>query len=300
MSELTEKTDAAWGSLPPAELEAFLRNLCDEMEAAHGRVSSEYVTAANELGTYLRVTASYKDGEAAFKNALASMEQLVGKNDSYATCLDNLAELYRLAGDLESCERCLAEADGIFSDKQSLEYAACLNYQGHLAESKKDPEAAKQCYLRSLAIVEPARPGSIDLATGYQNVANAYQAAGELKEAEEYLAKAMGLYSGGALSVNSHYVSLLNQMASLQLQQAKDAEAERSFDAAIEALGQTPVSPLDAIVVYTNAASLYRAYGRADKFADAVAAIKRLAAIDTIAQNPLVQRINETVARWEA
>ena len=208
----------------------------------------------------------------------------------YATVIDNLGELYRLSGDLDSCERCLTEAERLFVDKGSREYAACLNYQGHLAEARQDPARARQCYLRSLEIVERIEPESLDLATGYQ---------GDLTHAEEYLRRAMDLYDRGVLTINAHYISLLNQIAALELKQGRADDAERSFDQAVADLPKTTASPIDAIVVYANAGTLYHARGKADKCAAAVAQIDRIAQMDALADHPLVVRLSSLARSWE-
>ena len=186
MSIITEQIDEAYRALPPVELEAFLKDLCKKEMLEHGRVSAEYVTACNELGTFFRGRARYDEGESAYQEALACAEALVGRTDPYATCLDNLGELYRLQGKLDLCEEYLLKAERAFSNKESVEYAACLNCQGHLAGSRHDRKRARDCYLRSLAIVEPNCSDSLTLATGYQNAASAFQAVGDLQSAASY------------------------------------------------------------------------------------------------------------------
>lgn len=300
MSKLTDRIDEAWSTLAPQDLDRFLRELAEEVERDQGTHTADYATVMNELGTFLRVTAQYQDGEQAFLKALPALEEIAGRDsDVYATCLDNLGELYRLCGDLDSCERCLTEADQLFVDKGSREYAACLNYQGHLAEARQDPARARQCYLRSLEIVERIEPESLDLATGYQNVANAYQAQGDLTHAEEYLRRAMDLYDRGVLTINAHYISLLNQIAALELKQGRADDAERSFDQAVADLPKTTASPIDAIVVYANAGTLYHARGKADKCAAAAAQIDRIAQMDALADHPLVVRLSSLARSWE-
>lgn len=298
MPSITEQIDHAYKTMSPTELEAFFKDLREQMHSEHGRISSEYVTACNELGTFFRGRARYAEGEEAYLDALDCIEALVGRTDSYATCLDNLGELYRLWGDFDKCEKFLKAAEDTFSSKESVDYAACLNYQGHLAEARRDYEKAKELYLHSLAIIEAACPGSGTYATGCQNVANAFQALGDLHSATAYVDKAVALYQERSLPKGAHYVSLLNQMAALQVAQGKCEEAEASFDRAVDAIATTAVSPLDAIVVLVNAASLYRKRGSEAKLAAVLPRIEELARITSIQGNPLVERIKGLIASW--
>lgn len=298
MSIITEQIDEAYRALSPVELEAFLKDLCKKEILEHGRVSAEYVTACNELGTFFRGRARYDEGESAYQEALACAEALVGRTDPYATCLDNLGELYRLQGKLDLCEEYLLKAERAFSNKESVEYAACLNYQGHLAGSRHDHKRARDCYLRSLAIVEPNCSDSLTLATGYQNAASAFQAVGDLQSAASYLEKSIDIYRRGSLSPNAHYVGLLNQIATLKMAQGQDDEAASTFDIALDTVNAVAISPLDAAIVLVNAAALYKRHGDADKFDAVLPHIEELMALDSIKGNPLMERIKKLIDTW--
>lgn len=132
--DVLSRVDAAWQAhrTDPAALAQDLLSLRGEVALACGTASPEYVTLCNELGSFYCSRGNYQSGETSFRAALAGIEALAGRSDAYATCLDNLAELYRLDSRLDECAAALAEASSLFSSRHSLEYAACLNYQGHL------------------------------------------------------------------------------------------------------------------------------------------------------------------------
>ena len=291
MEEIRRK----WAELPAPDLERFFLGRLEDIAAASGASDPEYAAYANELGTLYRVTARFSEGEAAFKQALASIEMQEGRSDRYATCLDNLAELYRLDGRLDECEQALAQADALFSDKGSDEYAACLNYQGHAHMERGEYDTAAACYERALSITQDRRAGTIDAATAYQNVANAHFRAGRLQRAADYLQRALEVYDAYGLPVNAHYVGLLNTLAAVASQQGEALAASEWLMRAVSALDACKMSPLDSVVVLANAAMAANRAGHSDDARYAAERARSLAAQNQLEGNAQVARVLQAV-----
>lgn len=105
--DVLARVDAAWQTnrTDPNALEQALLSLLDEVTLSCGTASPEYVTLCNEPGSFYRSRGDYKSGEKSFRAVLDGIESLAGRSDSYATYLDNLAELYRLDGRLDERRR---------------------------------------------------------------------------------------------------------------------------------------------------------------------------------------------------
>lgn len=300
MDDILARVDEAWGRCgnDRDSLERELLRIREEVAQEYGRESAAYVTMCNELGTFYRVSANYKKGEVVFREALAGIEAIAGRHDQYATCMDNLAELYRLDGRLEECEATVREAEGYFTDEHSLEYAACINYQGHLACARHDFERGLACYQRALGIVEENGTPAFHASTPYANIANVMQATGRLDEAASYLAKARALYDGGELSKGAHYISLLNSLALLHEQLGDDKSARSVYDDEVNAMGCVPVSPIDALVSLANAGRFYLRTNNPAGLKGVLSWIDRLAALDRIQGRPLLERTLEEAVAW--
>lgn len=287
-----------WSTLPPDDLERCFREKLDEIARDSGIGTPQYAAYANELGTLYRVTARYAQSEEYFTKALESMDLQGIKGDRYATCLDNLAESYRLQGRLDDCERVLAQADVLFDNQQSNEYAACLNYQGHAKMMRGDFTLAARLYERALLITQKNQTGTVDVATAFQNVANAYQQMGELDAASNYLRWALDVYDGHGLRVNAHYIGLLNSLASIAYEQGDAETAASLFERAISSTAQCKISPFDKIVVLLNAGTVFHGIGQKERARQLSEQIEALAADAGLLDNANVQRALTTSASW--
>ena len=270
--------------------EALERRLA-KTEVQSGMTTPEYAVIANELGALYRATARYWQGERAFKLALESIEAQEGRSDRYATCLDNLAELYRLDGRLDECEQALDQAEALFVDHGSDVLAACLNYRGHALMARGRFDEAAELYARSRAITVANHIGTIEVATAFQNAAHAYMQGGDFQQADALLREALAVYDEYGLPVNSHYVGLLNTLAVNASRQGETQEAADWMKRAEEALGQCNVSPLDASVMFANAAALYARAGRDDDARHAAQRACSLVIDNALDGNPQGQRV---------
>ena len=283
--------------LTQQQLAQALEQRLAQSDAKGGTATPEYVMITNELGALYRATARYEQGERAFKLSLSSIEAQEGRSDRYATCLDNLAELFRLAGRLDECERALAQAETLFTDRSSNEYAACLNYQGHLAMARGRFDEAASLYERSYDIARGNQTGTIEIATAHQNAANAYMQAGRLQDADAALQRALAVYDEYGLPVNSHYVGLLNSLAVIASRQGNAQAAADWMKRAEDALEQCNVSPLDAAVMLANAASAYAGAGLEDDARRAAGRARSLVLDNGLSGNPQAQRVLSAIER---
>ncbi len=300
MQDLIAHIDEAWGRLrhDPDALEAYLVNLLDDVEREYGEASPQFVSVANELGSFYRIVARYEKGEATFARALASIEQLAGRGDAYATCLDNLAELYRLEGDNDKAEKTLGQAEEYFSDKHSMEYAACLNYKGHVASAKGEFSQAKEFYASGLAIARTYPERDFEIEAAYGNIASACEALGQLDEANDLLSRARELYENGTLSKGAHFVALLNTMAQLA-ERLEDFEAAKAlYEEELDALGSIPTSPVDAAVSLANAGDFFFAQNDLASAEQIAQRIRKIADIAQLAKDPIVARALARSRTW--
>lgn len=258
--DVLARVDAVWQThrTDPDALEQALLSLRDEVSLSCGEASPEYVTLCNELGSFYRSRGDYQNGEKSFHAALEGIETLAGRSDAYATCLDNLAELYRLDGRLDECASALAEASVLFSSRHSLEYAACLNYQGHLCMARRDPTGARARYQSALDIVRENGSPAFELSTAFANMASALMGENSLPEAARYLDAACDLYRDGSLRRGPHFASLLNSLATLRDRMGDVPSARSAYEEVLDILeAGLLVNPDDARTALGNAASFF-------------------------------------------
>lgn len=265
MESLSEAISRAWDARPEQGRNPAFENMLDTLAAQENENKASYATTLNEYASYLRVNGLYEYGEKIFLRALDEIAALDGKKTAYATCLSNYAELCRLAGRLDTCADALIEAEQLYEDKNSIEYAANLNYQSNLYQSKHDPRSAARILAKSLAIVERLEPGSIDLATAYQNLGGIQLQIDELDEALDNLNRALSIYETLNAKKNAHFVSLCNTLAMAHIKRGEFKEAELSYDICLDAMKSCKMNPDDIALVSRNAARFFDQQGNKEK-----------------------------------
>ena len=300
MSNLMQRVDEAWGKYKGSfdNLEKALLDIKDDVERESGKHSAEYVSMCNELGTFYRTHADYAKGEQAFFEALAGIEAIAGRKDQYATCMDNLSELYRLSGDAEKCRKTLLEAETYFTDQHSLEFAACINYQGHLAASTGDPAHALECYTKALDIVNENGAPAFHVSTAHANIASVNQQMGNLAEAADHLNFARTFYDSGELNKGAHYATLLNSLATLQEQLGNVDAATEVFDDLLNAVGTIPMSPIDALIGLINAGRFFNLNNDAERIAITKQKVAKISEFEPIHGHPVLVQAMEEAAKW--
>lgn len=301
MPNSLEMIDEAWERFrrEPERLETYLVELLDKIERERGAVSPDFVTVSNELGSFYRTHAMYKKGEEAFLRALSSIERLVGRGDYYAICMGNLGELYRLWGRPEDAGRCLDIAETCFEDKGSAEFAACLNYHGHLCSTMGRLEDARRHYRHALELVSAIEGHEYEVEAALGNLASACEALGDYEEAYGLLLRAKAFYDDGSLAPRAHYVSLLNSIALVLERLGRDGEAREVYLEEIDAMRTTPVSPVDAAVSFANAGDFFHRTGDTSRLAQIKDELGHIAATPGIGDNHIVLRSLERARAWE-
>lgn len=253
MEDLSAKIAGAWQAAPAEGRNPRFELLLEEIALEEGTGAPAYATALNEYASYLRVNGLYDQGAQMFERALAAIGALDGKRTAYATCLSNYAELRRLQGDYEACARMLEEARPLYGSRESVEYAANLNYQAHLYESLGKSADALAVQAESLSIVEKVEPDSPDLACAYQNLGTARMAQGDLERALAELQEAARIYEKLGISANAHVVALENSLGTVYGELGRREEGLRHFERALELMDQCKMNPDDRALVERNA-----------------------------------------------
>ena len=300
MSDVITRINDAWrrANYNRGLVEPALVGIRDDIALEFGPHSSAYVTICNELGTFYRSGGQFEKGEEAFLAALDALEALLGRHDNYATCLDNLAELYRLQGRLDDCEEALLRAEGYFDDRRSIEYSACINYQGHLANARKDFARALELYKRALEVLHEIGDPADQVATAHGNIAGAHQDLGEFDEAMAHIDAAIAIYESGATLKGSHYVSLLNSKALIFSKRGDDVSARHTFDEMLESMQHVGISPVDASVAVFNAGKFYERTNDAHGMRDALSWTDRLYGKFRIHNHPNYERLSKASLAW--
>lgn len=273
VDNLSDTLARAWGIRPEQGRNLLFEDLLETLEAQGDEDSAAYASVLNEYASYLRVNGLYDYGARLFLRALDKIAAIDGKKTAYAICLSNYAELCRLAGDFDASTDALTAAEQLYEDKGSIEYAANLNYQSNLCQSKHEPRRAARILEKSLAIVENREPGSIDLATAYQNLGGICVQTDELDKALACLEKALSIYEALDAKNNAHFVSLCNTLAMVYIKRGKLAQAESAFDTCLETMRSCAMNPDDSALVARNAAAFFEQQGNDEKARDAKEAI---------------------------
>lgn len=258
MQNLSEKIREAWKSAPENEANPLFERLLEELSNGGTSARADYASVLNEYGSYLRVNGLYAYGAEIFRRALEAIEALDGRRTPYAVCLSNYAELCRLNGDYHGCASKLAEARSLYSDKDSVEYAANLNYQAHLLESTGKSNDALKAQAQSLAIIAEKEPESPNLACAHQNLGTAYSAQGEHEKALVELLEARRIYTALGIETNAHVVSLYNSLGSVYEMQGDQLKARAAYERALKLMETCKMNPDEAGLVQANATRFLR------------------------------------------
>lgn len=241
VKEIFEEYDRLCGSESDEALEAWLADKCAAYAAERPLDAVGQSALYNELGSFYRARGVYDKGEQAFLKAKALLEEIAnipmelegpavscscccpegaesyavpgekhteyvlsdhtGTSD-YATTLNNLAGLYRLAGQYDKALDMFADAQKIYDGLDSVPadvYASCYNNMGLVYLDLKRCENAAECFNRALAIAEKAENNGYILGTTTSNLAFSYMlsgdkaaAAAKLREAAEHFLRAGG------------------------------------------------------------------------------------------------------------
>jgi len=247
--------------LPHARMAAHLVEDCGLGSPVAGRL-------LNHSGCYLVDRAQYAEAEPLYRRALAICEKALGpQHPDTATCLNNLAVLYRKQGRYPEADPLYRRALAISEEALGPEHPDTANSLNNLAALYDDQgrsSEAEPLYRRALAIRERALgPQHPDTATSLNDLALFYHNQGRYPEAEPLYRRALAIRETALGPEHPDTAGSLNNLAGLFDNQGRYSEAEplyrRTLAVYEKALG--PEHPHTACSL-NNLAALYRNQGR--------------------------------------
>ena len=219
IKSLLAQYDAMSETASDEALEAWLKDTCARYdEEASGDVGGR-AALYNELGAFYRHRGILDKGETAFRAAKALLEMPVRPDDEkgccgreslmdgqygapsadrretadYATTLNNLAGLYRLAKRFDEAEALFAQAESIYSaDKNTPRdlLASCSNNLGLVYMDQGRWAEAMARFEKAMGILSDTPENEYERATTDGNMAVALARLGRTEEAKTHLAAA--------------------------------------------------------------------------------------------------------------
>ena len=170
--------------------------------AAHAEVlkvaPGETYYILNQIGTYLRGRADFKEAKVLYTRALHLAEQVYGPDDpKVAINLNNLGNVLQDLGDLQDAKKNLERALAIDESAYGPDHpdvAIRVNNLGNVLQDLGDLKGAKKNYERALAIDEAVYgPDHPDVAIDVNNLGNVLQDLGDLKGAKKKIERALAI-----------------------------------------------------------------------------------------------------------
>lgn len=226
-ADIILELDAKKANLSPEEFEKEVINTCRSYEKENPTDFPGQAALYNELGSFYRMNGQYPEGEKAFlkakelletwyevpvittcdtgscpacaaqKGPVDPHEELVVISNTntadYATVLNNLAGLYRMAGDND---RALSTFDKALEHYAALDdvpgdvYASCFNNKGLVYLRMQKGKEALELFEKALSIGEKAENSDSVMGTTFSNMAFAYIYMGDKASALSVLTKA--------------------------------------------------------------------------------------------------------------
>lgn len=214
---LLAEYDAMCESASSGELEEWMKRTCARYDEENSGDFAGRATLYNELGSFYRHRGILDKGETAFCTAKTLLEMSVQPDGNglcereklpdgrcgvltadYATTLNNLAGLYRMAKRFEEAEDLFAQAESIYrADKNTPEdlLASCRNNLGLVYMDQGRWAEAMDCFESAIAILRSAPEKEYERATTDGNMAVALARLGRTAEAKTHLAAALEAFS---------------------------------------------------------------------------------------------------------
>lgn len=216
-----------------AALKAPIENRIYELVGLFNVAQSSYEVGLiyNEIGTVYRIQGDYPKAIDSFNRALEN----IGDNNENLVIRMNIAETYRLNGNLVDCISIL-DATKALTKENTIEYSYLLNYYGHFYLTFGDVVNALKSYESSLAILINLKADQEKIATAMQNIGKLYLVLGEIESALSYYNDAKLIYDNYGLSKGHHYAILLinesiayNKIGNNDLAKANIDKAKKIF-----------------------------------------------------------------------
>lgn len=233
--------------------------------------------AYNKAGQAAYKAGDYAEAAEEFRKAVELAQASENQDLRLATSLNNLAEVYRVQGDLSKAEPLFKEALEVREAKlgdDSEEVALSLNNLAAVYQAQGRYEAALPLFKKSLAVMERVHgKDHPQVGIALNNLAGIYRATGNFEAAEPLFKRSLVIWEL-AFGVEHQYVAAaLTNLAELYYTQGRYAEAEPLFQRAL-AINERILGPTHLAVAsgLTNLAAVQYARGN---FAQAEPLLKR-------------------------
>lgn len=241
--------------------------LCASLTSAQEswKVYNDAGLSAYELG-------HLAEAEQLLRRAVVETDSFSASDPRRATCLNNLASVYRLEGKYDQAETSYQQAldilDRAFGSKH-LAVATALNNLADLYRVQRRFDDAEPLYLRALEIkkyfLDDSHPS---LATTLNNLGLLYHARRDYNRAEALYWRAYSIRKNALREKHPETIQSLSNLAVVHHDRGDLAEAERLYQDVL-ALRQQVLPPDSAILAATlnEYAALLRQLDRADEAA---------------------------------
>lgn len=217
-SEIIVKLDELSEYKSDEELVAWLEEVCDEYDGHRSDDERGRAALYNELGSICRRNGWLEKGESAFLAAKEILERAGIGDGNYATTLNNLAGLYRLARDFDKAFELFERTRKLYESQSELPVdmlASCSNNLGLLYLDKGQYSEALAEFEKAESMIT-AIPDDIyvqavtsgNCAYAWYGLGNIPKAAEKMLRAARYAEKLEG--RGGEMYL--HYARLYRQL----------------------------------------------------------------------------------------
>ncbi len=185
-AEIIAKLDELAESMSDVELVEWLEGVCPEYEIASPGDAAGIAALYNELGSICRRNKWLEKGETAFLRAANTLEKAGISDGNYATTLNNLAGLYRLAGDHERSFELFSCCRELYARMPELPVdmlASCCNNLGLLYLDKREYASALEEFAKAEEMIAAVPENFYVHAVTAGNSAYAYYGLGDMDRA---------------------------------------------------------------------------------------------------------------------
>lgn len=209
------------------------RELLFMTRESKGKNSNEVITILNDLGGILRYAGNYSEAEKYLLEAEALIAKKYGtENREYATCILNLAELYRFMQEYEKAgilyEKCIEIYHS--NGENGFLYASACNNLGLLYQDTGQYKKALELHKKSLDILEKIPKHRLEYGTTLNNLVQPYKSAGERIKAKECIEESLKIFSELLGTGHPLYSASLNNLAIFFYEEKDYKQSEKLFE----------------------------------------------------------------------
>lgn len=216
----------------------ILKKIVDLSKEIYGEESNKYIYYLNELGGSSKYIGEYDIALKSLNEAKNIVERLEGSESvSYATCLLNIAEVYRFMGELLKLENIYLEVLEIYN-KNNMEnnyvYAGLCNNLGLYYQNVDNIKEAIKYHEKSLNILCNMEEHIVEYATTLNNLVMPYRKVSNNEKSLKYLNEALDIYEKKLGKHHSMYSAALNNLAIIKFEDGDFLASLNIFEDALE------------------------------------------------------------------